>query len=355
MHEDRLTFPAAKVEAQISAILTAWGMAEEEALVTSARMVEADLRGIDSHGIFMLPAYDEWRRKGMLNMSAKTTVVRETGGTALLDADGGLGHDSATRAAHMAIEKAQAHGVSVVTVRNSQHYGAAGVYAIMAAEAGLIGMSCSTVWKAAVVPTHACEPMFGTNPLAFAAPAERNPPFVLDMATSTVAIGKLKLARQAGVNIPAGWALGPEGQIVTDPGEALVHRLLTPLGGYKGYGLAAMVEILSAALPGAMLSPLRKFGGPRADRDVGHFFMAIDPASFQDPLEFRQEVDAMIDALHTADRSVPVQPVLVAGDPEHEAERARSQRGIPLPASFLMEIDRLSAAAGASNILTQAA
>ena len=122
----------------------AWGMAEEEALVTSARMVEADLRGIDSHGIFMLPAYDEWRRKGMLNMSAKTTVVRETGGTARLDAEGGLGHDPATRAAHMAIEKAQAHGVSVVTVRNSQHYGAAGVYAIMAAEAGLIGMSSST-------------------------------------------------------------------------------------------------------------------------------------------------------------------------------------------------------------------
>lgn len=351
-------FPADTIGRQLAAIFAAWGMPEAIARPTVEVMVETDLSGIDSHGIAMMPLYAEQRAEGRWVAAPEIRIVRETAVTGLIDGGHGLGHAPSVRAIGMAIEKAKASGLATIGVRNSNHYGAAGIYALRAAERGLIGVATTNVWKASVVPTRSRKAMFGTNPIAFAAPAGRNPPFVLDMATSTVAIGKLTVAKLNQKPIPEGWAVDDTGRPTIDPVTALKHRLLSPLGGipgmssHKGYGLAAMVEILSAMLPGAFYAPTRERHHPGTRHyNVGHFFLAIDPGAFRDPAEFCAEIDDMIDALHGA---VPVDkglPVLVPGDPEHTARALRQASGVPIPASLLAQIKEIARAAGAPFLL----
>jgi len=354
-------FPAALVEAQAEAILTAWGMAASDAKVTSARMIEADLRGVDSHGIGMMTQYEEMHGEGYFNFAARARVTRDDPATAVIDGDGGLGHVPSTLACDLAIEKCRAFGLAMIAVRNSNHYGAAGVYALRIAQAGYIGLSGSSVHRAALVPTFGAEPMFGTNPLAFAAPMRGAPPFVLDMATSTAAIGKIKLALLHGKPIPEGWSIDENGVPITDAKQALATRLLTPLGGtrelgsHKGYGLAAMVEILSAVLPGALATPSRNRNrdSPNTEGryDVGQFFIAIDPGRFRDEGDFDDDLEAMVTALRQSRPRTPGQPVLVAGDPERAAEEERRDSGIPIPKTYLKALRGVAGRAGAPFLL----
>lgn len=352
------SFPAATIGRQLAAIFAAWGMPDAIARPTVAVMVETDLSGIDSHGIAMMPLYAQQRAEGQWVAAPDIRIVRESPVTALIDGGNGLGHAPSMRAIELAIAKAKASGLAAVGVRNSNHYGAAGIYALRAAEQGLIGVATTNVWKASVVPTRSRQAMFGTNPIAFAAPAGRNPPFVLDMATSTVAVGKLTVAKLNRKPIPEGWALDDTGRPTTDPVAALRHRLLSPLGGvpgmssHKGYGLAAMVEILSAMLPGGFYAPTRETRHPGARHyNVGHFFLALDPGAFRDPSEFRAEVDDMIDALHRAEPADRTLPVLVPGDPEHAARDVRRTDGIPVPDSLLAQIREIADMAGAPFVL----
>ena len=228
----------------------------------------------------------------------------------------------------------------------------------MAAEAGLIGISATNVHTPSVVPLRGADTMFGTNPWAFAAPTRRNRPFLLDMATSTVAIGKVKLAWLAGKSIPEGWALDPTGAPVTDAEAALKHRRMTPLGvskemgGHKGYGLAMMVEILSATLPGAQFAPVRIARDPLAMLpDVGHFFLAMNPEAFRDKGEFQRDMDDMIDALRKTRPVDPDQPVLVPGDPEYAAREERERDGIPVPDTLATLIRNLARDCNAEFLL----
>lgn len=357
--------PADALARQIEAIFIAWGMDAEPARVTTERLIEADLRGIDSHGVAMLPLYEEFRQANRLVMRPAIRTVREHVATALMDGGGGLGHYPSTIATDLAIAKARATGVAVVAVRNSNHYGAAGVYVERMANAGLVGLSGTNVYRPSIVPTFGAEPMFGTNPIAFAAPTRRNRPFVLDMATSTAAIGKFKLALMHGKSVPEGWAVDENGAPLTDPARALMLRLLTPLGGardqgsHKGYGLAAMIEILSAVLPGAIATPLRNRAdgpsrtSPNADNlyDVGHFFVAVDPKAFREPGEFEADMDDFIDALRTTKRADMNQPVLVAGDPEVAATEERRRNGIPVPAPLMDLLRGLARTASAPFML----
>jgi LDH2 family malate/lactate/ureidoglycolate dehydrogenase len=259
----------------------------------------------------------------------------------------------------LAVEKARAFGIGAVGVRNSNHFGAAGVYALRAAERGLIGLSTTAVFKASIVPTYGREARFGTNPIAFAAPAGRNRPFLLDMATSTVALGKFKLYAREDKAIPEGWALDEAGRPQTDPKQALVDRLMTPLGGsremggHKGYGLAAMVEILSTIVPGASYAPLRPAGAER--NDVGHFHLAMHPEAFRDGGDFESDLDALIDALRATSPADPAQPVMVAGDPEYAARERRSRDGIPVPQSLLTLVQKIAERSGAEFTLTEPA
>ncbi|WP_208539239.1 Ldh family oxidoreductase [Algihabitans albus] len=352
---DKLMVPARLVEAQLRAVLSAWGMPAEQTEITTRIMLATDLRGVDSHGIGLLPLYDELRQAGKLTMAPQVEVLRETPVTALLDAGGGLGHYPGDRAMRLAIEKCRSSGLAAVAVRNSNHFGAAGIYALLAAEAGFIGLATSNVWNAAVVPTRGREPMFGTNPLAFAAPAGRNPPFCLDIATSTVAIGKLRLAWLEGRDLPEGWAVDEQGHPTRDAAAALALRLLTPLGSrselssHKGYGLAAMVEVLSAMLSGASFAVLRD---PDADRlNVGHFFLALDPAAFRDRAEFEAEMDEMIDRLRASRPVDPALPVLVPGDPEITEERERQVMGVPVSRKLAVMLRDVAQRCGARYLL----
>lgn len=340
---------------QVEEILRAWGMSAEHARITAARLHHADIRGIDSHGVALLALYSQLRAEGRIKFQPAIRVLRDSPVTALIDGDHGLGHVPSTQAMQLAIDKCRQSGLAAVAVRNSNHYGAAGAYALMAAEAGLIGLAFTSVWNLAIVPTFGADPMFGTNPIAFAAPGERHRVFYLDMATSTVAIGKLKLAALHGKPLEPGWALDGAGRMTTDPGIALESRRLTPLGGtrplgsHKGYGLAAMVEILCTMLAGAWYAPTREARHPGEQHvNIGHFFLAIDPKSFRAAGEFEQDLDHMIDALHACRRADPAQPVWVAGDPEAQAMEERSSLGIPVPEALLAQLRSIAAECGAA-------
>ncbi len=355
---DNYRVPTERLGRQLANILSAWGMPREQIDITVRLMLEADLRGVDSHGVYMLPLYDELRRDGKLNVAADVRVLRESPVTALIDAGGGLGHYPSHMAMTMAVDKCRATGVGVTTVRNSTHYGAAGVYALMAVEQGFIGISTSSVFRPGVVPTFGARPMLGTNPIAFAAPTKRNAPFCLDMATSTVAVGKLKLALLRGTSIPPGWATDDHGDPVTDPELGLAYRYLTPLGGipamssHKGYGLGAMVEILSTMLSGGFYAPTRAQHHADAPYyNVGHFFMALDPRAFREEGEFEQDLDDMIDALHATPCTDPAQPVLVAGEPEERAYAERVRNGIPVSPGLCKILRDIATACGAEYLL----
>ncbi len=355
---------AVRVREQIASILTAWGMDAGLVRTTAEVMVETDLSGVDSHGVSMLMDYEQSRLKGKLNLKAHPKVVRESAVTALIDADAGLGHPAAVMAMELAIKKAKEMHVGVVTVFNSHHFGAAGYYAAMAPKRGLVGMVTSATRTIGVVPTRARVPVLGTNPIAFAAPTRRNRPFLLDMATASVAANKVKVHELNGKPIPPGWVLDDKGRPVTDSSLALevIYKSkkggLTPLGGtaemssYKGYGLAMMVHILGGALSGASFSPIRNKTQKISDPDnLGHFFLAIDPKAFRPEGAFEDDLDAAIDELHAAAPVDPAQPVLVAGDPEAAAREKRMREGIPMPSSLLEKIREICQRSGAPFLL----
>ncbi len=353
-----MTVPSQLLGRQLLAIFEAWGMKGEQVGITARMLVTADLRGIDSHGIALLPLYDEFRRTGKLTLNPEIKTVRETPATALLDGGGGLGHYPSFKAMNLAIEKCAVCGVGSVAVRNSNHYGAAGVYALLAAERGFIGVSTTAVWRPTVVPTFGSEPVFGTNPIAFAAPAGRHSPFCLDMATSTVALGKIKLAAMHHKQIRPGWAVDKEGKRLADPDEALKHGRMTPLGGipemgsHKGYGLAAMVEILSTLLPGAVFATTRTRRHPDSERyNVGHFFLALNPRAFRDQGEFETDLDDLIETLRASKPVDKNQPVMVAGDPELACFAERSRNGIPIPAALAAQVRNIAEESGAPYLL----
>lgn len=351
-----LRVPAERLHRQMRLILTAWGMSDAHATTTADVLLSADLCGIDSHGATMLSLYEEQIRDGKAVARPDIRILKEMGAAVVIDAGGGLGHVPGMMATEAVISRAAQLGLAAATVRNSNHYGASGVYARRIAEAGLVGISTTSVWRPAIVPTGGRRAMLGTNPIAFAAPTSGARPFLLDMATSAVAIGKLKLAIRAEKEIPEGWAVTREGLPQLRPTLDLVDTLLMPLGGdrvhggHKGYGLATMVEILSSALAGAALCPVRDTDAPT--HDVGHFFLAIDPAFFRDDREaFKADVDRLVAALRATPPADPDVPVLVAGDPEYECEEERRRNGIPVPAKLFVQLREMADRAQADFLL----
>jgi LDH2 family malate/lactate/ureidoglycolate dehydrogenase len=351
-------FPADLVQRQMAACLQSFGMPKANAETTAAIMADADLRGIDSHGLSCIPNYYKRAQRNMITMDAAVTVVREGPVTALLDAGGGLGYSAAVQAMTLAIDKAKKNGMASIAVRNSAHYGAAGYYSRMAAREGLIGMAFTNTSAPHVVPTFAAEGRLGTNPIAFTAPAKRHPPFNLDMATSTVAGGKIRNKAVEKQPLPLGWIVDANGNPTTDSSGYFDGVKMTPLGGtrdlgsHKGYGLAAMVEILSAALPGASLVMSENHGKRTpGTMEIGHFFMAINPVFFRPSGDFEATVDALIDDLHGTEPVDPAQPIMVAGEPEDAIAAERQARGIPIPPGLRETIRKLSTETGATFLL----
>jgi LDH2 family malate/lactate/ureidoglycolate dehydrogenase len=237
----------------------------------------------------------------------------------------------------MCIEKAKQSGIAAITVRNSNHYGIAGYYALMALEEGMIGLSLTNS-QPLVAPTYGRTAVVGTNPIALAAPSGKQYPFLLDMATSAVAYGKIQVYEKKHEHIPVGWGIDEEGQVTNDPSKIKPggHGALLPLGGmeitagYKGYGLALLVEILCSTLSGGNF--LTHVGGPSRPEPTGvsHFFMAVNVESFRPVFDFKEQMDAMILLLKSSPLAVGREEILVAGEKEFEYAKFNQEHGVPL-------------------------
>ncbi len=305
------------------------GLNEAEARRAAEILVTSDLRGIESHGVPRLDMYLNMQRANVFNPQAPFTITRETGSTALVDGNGGLGLVVGPKAMDLAISKAESAGIGMVAVTHSSHFGIAGYYAELAVAHDMIGLSMTNAAPQGV-PTGGREARLGTNPIAFAAPTKNEYPFLLDMATTAVAYGKIEIAARREEPIPIGWSLDESGQPTSDAQLALrIHRM-TPLGSnaelssHKGYGLGVMVDILVGVLSG--MGHSAKVGRWRA----GHFFGAMRIDAFRDVEEFKADMDAMIRDLHSTPTAEGVSRVYVAGEKEYLAQAENLQLGVPL-------------------------
>ena len=321
---------------------------EDDAWISADVLVSANLRGVDSHGVARLKRYVAGLRSGQMLPRPQVQVVHETGDTALLDGGGGLGQPIGVRGMKLALEKAQQNGTGFVTVRNSNHFGIAGYYPLMAAKEGLVGLAVTNA-RPSMSPTFGAQPMLGTNPIAFAAPSDMPFPFCFDGATTIAQRGKIEVAARAEKPVPAGWVIDDQGRDMTDPDvilEGLTNETasMLPLGGageamagYKGYGLAVIVEILSAALSGGPfmhgLSGLNADGSPAPHR-LGHYFLAIDVTHYV-PLDvFRGIVGNMARELQASKKAQGAERIYVAGEKEYERELAVRAKGVPVNANL---------------------
>jgi LDH2 family malate/lactate/ureidoglycolate dehydrogenase len=318
-------------------------MRSEDARVSADILVESDLRGIDSHGVPRMAFYVDRLESGMINLAAELTAVRETAATFTFDAQNGFGPPMAQRAMALCIEKAKESGVCLATVGHSNHYGIAGYYATMALDhPGMAGISMTNATPL-LVPTFGKVAMLSTAPIAAAFPAGTEPPFVLDAATTTVAWGKVEMARRSNKDVPRGWTIDPEGLTTTDPFAAVA---LSPLGGerdtsgQKGYGLSLMVEMLCSQLSGSVWS--KHVTGSRVvpprPSDTSHAFIAINIDAFRPLDEFRASVDEMLHELRTMQPVEGQERVMVPGDPERYAYEERIEKGIPIHPEVLDDL-----------------
>jgi LDH2 family malate/lactate/ureidoglycolate dehydrogenase len=314
-------------------VLEKIGVSRADATLFTDALIEANLRGVDTHGITrMLCVYVERIRKGVMSAKTNLTVVREKASTALIDCHNSIGHIGAARAMQMAIEKARQTGMAFTAVTHSNHYGMAAYWAMMALPEGMIGFS-STNAPAAVAPTGGYAPLFGTNPLAIAIPANRELPVVLDMATTTVARGRIILYAKQNKTLEPGWALDKHGVPTTDPHVAL-DGLLSPIGGYKGYGLSLAIDFLCGILTGSKYGA--HFPGFLADNmtdptDVGSIFAAINIESFMDLKEFTATIDRAIREIKASPLAEGAKRIYIPGEIEFEIKNERLAQGIPIP------------------------
>ncbi|MCI0546017.1 MAG: Ldh family oxidoreductase [Candidatus Rokubacteria bacterium] len=358
MAEAAIVVTAERLHAFIAGVLEALRMSRKNATLTADLMVRTDLRGVDSHGIGMLPRYVELTQAGFIHPWAEPVVVRDEHATALVDGQKQLGHPTSVLAMTLALDKAADHGIGIVAVRNSNHFGACANYSMMALERGMIGFAFTNAPSLAMVPTFAKKPMLGTNPISVAAPAGTQGPYVLDMATTTVAVGKLSIASRWGKPLPEGWALDEAGRPVTDAQAALASRLLSPLGGsrelggHKGYGLGVLVDILSGVLPGAVYGNLfyRSDMAEQKSHNTGHCFMAVDVRRFRPLAEFQAAMDDMLGALKDTPRAEGQERVYTAGEPEAETEKVRRAQGIPLAPALVRQVNGQAAGLGVAPL-----
>jgi len=305
------------------------GVPPEDAAIVADTLVEADLRGVHSHGVWWLTTYMRRLRRGGLNPRPAIRVLRETPALVLLDADRAMGQVAGVRAMYLAMGKARSSGVGVVTVRNSNHLGAAAYYALLAARKDQIGFAVSDA-EPTMAPWGGTKAVVGNNPMAYAIPVDGDFNIVLDMAQSVVAWGKIFLAAQRGEKIPITWALNAEGAPTEDPHEAMAGLLL-PVGGYKGYGLALVMEILSSVLVGAAFgSNMAPMSDDSATQDIGHFFMALDIGHFMPLDAFRERMAQLLSEHRGVPRGAGVERIYLPGEMEHERRMQRLTGGIPL-------------------------
>jgi LDH2 family malate/lactate/ureidoglycolate dehydrogenase len=338
-----------KLKSFVAEVLTKVGVAKPDAETVADVLVAADLRGIESHGVARLESYYVGRiRIGKLNLTPRPSVVRETPTSILLDADNGLGHPAGKRAMLAVLDKAKQSGAAFGAVRNSNHYGIAGYYAMLALDRDMIGIASTNSVRYGA-PTYGRDIMLGTNPWAYAIPAQNEPPFVLDFATTTVTRGKLEVYQRKEKSLNPGWAIDANGKETLNPEEALTGALL-PLGGYgvdnsghKGYGLGLLADIMCAVLSGGAFGndlPLRS--DPAEPGKVSHFFGAIKIDGFRDPGAFKADVDRELRAFKDSQKAPGCERIYVAGEIEYEKTLAHRQNGVPVHVKVWRSLENLA-------------
>ncbi|HZK27554.1 MAG TPA: Ldh family oxidoreductase [Thermoclostridium sp.] len=328
------------------------GVPEEDAKICAEILITSDKRGIDSHGTNRLkPIYYDRIKDGIQNPVTNFEIVKEGPTTAVIDGHDGMGHVIGKRSMDMAIEKAKKYGMGMVAVRNSTHYGIAGYFATMATDQGMIGIT-GTNARPSIAPTFGVENMLGTNPLTFGIPTDEDFPFVLDCATSITQRGKIEVYDKIGKDLPEGWVIDENGNTMTDANQTLDALVkgkaaLAPLGGigeetggYKGYGYATVVEILSAALQSGnylkMLLGLEN--GKKVPYHLGHFFIAIDISAFVEVDEFKKTTGDILRELRNSKRAQGQERIYTAGEKEYLAWLERKDKGVPLNEELQNEV-----------------
>jgi LDH2 family malate/lactate/ureidoglycolate dehydrogenase len=334
-------------------IFRAIGCSDADATMATRVLLSADLRGIDSHGIARLTGYVRLWEVERINARPSIKILHETPSTAVVDGDRGLGLVVAPFAMNVAIEKAKQVGTGWVSVQNSNHFGIAGIHAMMAMEHDMIGMAMTNA-SALVAPTFSTERMLGTNPIAVAVPSGEEAPFVADFATTTAANGKLEILQRKQEEAPVGWIQDQNGRPTTDA-HALKHNgSLLPLGSdrehgsHKGYALGSIVDIFSAVLSGANYGPwVPPFPAyvpmpqQQPGKGIGHFLGAMRIDAFRPASDFKADMDQWLRRFRNATPLEGYQQVFVPGDPEREAEKERLLNGIPLVESVIKDLSEL--------------
>ena len=318
------------------------GSSEDNAELATSVLLDADLRGVDSHGVARLIGYIRLWEAGRVNINPDIKVIHETPSTATIDGDAGLGLVVAPFAMKVAIEKAKIAGTGWVSVKNSNHYGIAGKHAMQALEHEMIGISMTNA-SPLVAPTFSKERLLGTNPIAVAVPTNEEPPFVADFSTTTAANGKLEILQRKNEEAPLGWIIDNNGLECNDPAALKSGGALLPLGGdrirssHKGYCLGAIVDIFSGVLSGANYGPwvppfvsFLPLAPDPVGEGLGHFFGAMRVDAFRPAEDFKDNMDTWIRRFRASEAIDETQRVLIPGDPEREMTSLRLKEGIPL-------------------------
>jgi L-2-hydroxycarboxylate dehydrogenase (NAD+) len=358
---DHVIVPETKLKEFCNRVWTKLGVPEKDAQITTDVLVLADLRGVDSHGVARLPRYYNDLKNGWTRPTDESRILKETKATALIDGGQSLGQVVGHKGMELAIKKARETAIGIVSVRNSHHYGIAGYYSLMALDHDLIGMSMTNA-APLVVPTFGRTAVLGTNPISLTAPASKEKPFVLDMATSVVPRGKLEVYDRQKKRMPLGWAVDTTGRGTSDPHtvlDALSKRLgggILPLGGegeehsgHKGYGLALMVDVLCGVLSGSATGL-----GVDVDKtkpDVGHFFMALDPAAFRPLEEFKRDMDRLSRELKDAPKADGQNRIYVHGEKSYARMEKYRREGIPLGAAVVESMKKVGTDLGVPWLL----
>ncbi len=328
--EDAVFVQSDDLKSTVAGVFEKMGVGPDDAQLGADVLVLADLRGVDSHGVSnMLSAYVTGYQNGQINPRPNWKIIRETPSTANIDSDRGLGIIITPKAMDIAIQKAKAVGVGMVTLGNARHLGMASYHAMMALEHDMIGV-CMTSCPPVMVPTFGAEPRLGTNPIAVAAPAKNEPPFVFDAATSSVAVNKIRIARRLGAKMEPGWLADQDGNPVMVESDAPDDYYLLPLGAtremgsHKGYGFSCIVDIMAGVLTGV------GYGAVPGRPNFGHYVAAYSIDAFTDVDSFKEMMDEWAQMMKATKPAPGHERVMVAGQPEAEVEAVRRVEGIPL-------------------------
>ena len=353
---------------QIREILTGFGMPAKHQPAVVNGMLYADMRGIDTHGIALLPLYQRWLEEGAVDINGQPSVKSNTGSSITIDGGGNFGFLSASLASQEAIKLAKKTGVAAVTVSHSHHFGAAGFYAHQIASAGLMAIVTTSTKVVCVVPPGARDPVLGTNPLAYGVPRTDDQPIIFDIATSTAAGNRIRVFKYQNKPVPEGWIVDGEGISVTDAARAedIVYGRerggITPLGSnlllgsHKGYGISLMTHFFAGCLAGGSFSGRVRLSEdkrhvPLGQDNIGHFFLALDPAMFGGSAGFAESVQEVVDAVHATDPVDPERPVMLPGEIEQRVMRERESAGIPIADALVDQILQIANSLGVANVL----